>query len=117
MTLAAIEEFRIFLSTLPPERAQRRLALAVIVISVAVFLLAAPFAKVPLTPVAAFLPIYQSALILNDLITSVLLLPLGGSMSRMTCGSRDGPRTEMVTPGNTGVVKLSGSPLRGRKRK
>ena len=73
MTLAATEEFRIFLSTLPPERAQRRLALSVIAISVAVFLLAAPFAKVPLTPVAAFLPIYQSALILNDLITSVLL--------------------------------------------
>jgi signal transduction histidine kinase len=67
------QERRIFLSTLPPGHRERRLALAVIVASVAVFLLAAPFAKVMLTPVAAFIPIYQSALILNDLITAVLL--------------------------------------------
>jgi hypothetical protein len=45
----------------------------VIAASVAIFVIAAPFAKVPLTPVAAFIPIYQSALVLNDLITAVLL--------------------------------------------
>ena len=67
------DERPIFLSTLPAGARERRLALVVIVASVAIFLVAAPFAKVPLTPVAAFIPIYQSALILNDLITAVLL--------------------------------------------
>ena len=41
--------------------------------SLAIFLIALPFAKVPLTPVWAFIPVYQSALVVNDLITAVLL--------------------------------------------
>ena len=32
-----------------------------------------PFAKVPLPPVVAFIPIYQTAQVINDLITAVLL--------------------------------------------
>src|SRR4051812_15658401 len=64
---------RAFLSTLPAPRGQRRLALAVVLISLVVFLAAAPFAKVPLVPVPAFLPIYQSSLVICDLITAVLL--------------------------------------------
>jgi len=52
-----MEQFRIFLSTLPPERNERRLAFAVIALSVVVFLAAAPFATVPLTPVTSFIPI------------------------------------------------------------
>jgi signal transduction histidine kinase len=66
-------ERRAFLSTLPAARGQRRLALAVVLISLAVFLAAAPFAKLPLAPLPAFLPIYQSALVICDLITAVLL--------------------------------------------
>jgi signal transduction histidine kinase len=62
-----------FLSTLPARRADRRLALAVAAASVVVFLAAAPFAKQPLAQVPAFLPLYQSALVINDLITAVLL--------------------------------------------
>ena len=61
------------LSTLPAGRGERLLALAVVAISAVVFAAAAPFAKVPLAQVPAFLPIYQSALIVNDLITAVLL--------------------------------------------
>jgi signal transduction histidine kinase len=64
---------RIFLSTLPAERNERRLAFGVVLISVAIFLPAVPFAKVPLGPVPAFIPIYQSALAVNDVITAVLL--------------------------------------------
>ena len=41
--------------------------------SVALFLAAVPFAKVPLGQVWAFIPIYQSALVVNDLITAILL--------------------------------------------
>ncbi|HEX5126324.1 MAG TPA: MASE4 domain-containing protein, partial [Rhodocyclaceae bacterium] len=37
------------------------------------FIMAAPYAKLPLAKVWAFIPIYESALILNDLITAALL--------------------------------------------
>jgi membrane-associated sensor protein len=67
------DEHRVFLSTLPAGFRQRRLALAVLSVSVAVFLAAAPFAKVPLAQIGAFIPIYESALVINDLITAVLL--------------------------------------------
>ncbi|HEU4371331.1 MAG TPA: MASE4 domain-containing protein [Methylomirabilota bacterium] len=64
---------RVFLSTLAAHPSERRLALAVVLVSVAIFLAAVPFAKVPLARVPAFIPIYQSALAVNDLITAVLL--------------------------------------------
>ena len=62
-----------FLSTLPAGRRDRRLAAAALLVSFAIFLIALPFAKVPLTPVWAFIPVYQSALVVNDLITAMLL--------------------------------------------
>ena len=62
-----------FLSTLPPTRRQGQLALATILISTLIFLIAVPFAKMPLGKVWAFIPAYQAALIVNDLITAVLL--------------------------------------------
>ena len=67
------DERSLFLSTLPAGRHDRRLAIAVVVASVAIFAVAVPFAKVQLAPVAAFIPIYESALVINDLITAVLL--------------------------------------------
>lgn len=39
----------------------------------AIFLAAVPFAKVPLAQVWAFIPSYESAIVINDLITAVLL--------------------------------------------
>ena len=73
MSGAVPEERREFLSTLPAGDRDRRLALAVVLASGAVFLLVAPFATVALTPVPAFLPAYQSALVISDVITAVLL--------------------------------------------
>jgi signal transduction histidine kinase len=67
------DERRVFLSTLPAGPRQRRLALAVVLVSVAIFLAAAPFAKTPLAQVPAFIPTYESALAICDLITAVLL--------------------------------------------
>jgi len=64
----------VFLSTLPPGPGERRLALGVVLASGAIFLALVPFATVPLTPVWPFIPIYQSSLAINDLITAVLLL-------------------------------------------
>ena len=62
-----------FLSTLPAGPREQRLALAVVLLSSAIFFAAAPFAKTPLAAVPAFLPVYQSALVVNDLITAALL--------------------------------------------
>ncbi len=62
-----------FLSTLPASRGEQRLALAAVVASVVIFLAVAPFAKTPLLQVPAFIPVYESALVINDLITTVLL--------------------------------------------
>src|SRR2546426_707418 len=45
----------------------------VILRSAAIFLSAVPFAKMPLAQLWAFIPIYESALVINDLITAVLL--------------------------------------------
>jgi hypothetical protein len=64
---------RTSLSTTVAGPRQRRLALAVVLISTILFLIAAPFAKVQLRPVAAFIPVYETALFLIDLITAVLL--------------------------------------------
>ncbi|HZW20965.1 response regulator [Noviherbaspirillum sp.] len=63
----------VFLATAEPGRKQRQLALAVFGVSLAFFLAAVPFAKMQLPPVAAFIPVYQSALVVSDLITAVLL--------------------------------------------
>ena len=73
MTRAGTDERQVFLSTLPAGRGERRLALAVALVSLGIFVAAVPFAKVPLGQVWAFIPIYQSAFVVNDLITAVLL--------------------------------------------
>ena len=80
------DSHRVFLSTLPAGRPARRLALAVVLVSVAIFFVAVPFAKVPLAQIWAFIPIYESALVVNDLITAVLLFgQFGFVRSRALC--------------------------------
>jgi PAS domain S-box-containing protein len=66
-------ERRNFLSTLPPSPTDRRLAAAVVAASALVFAVTAPFARVQLPAVWAFVPSYQSALAVNDVITAILL--------------------------------------------
>ena len=63
----------IFLSTMPVGPGQRRLALAVAAVATVLFLASAPFAKIQLERVDAFIPVYETALITFDLITAVLL--------------------------------------------
>ena len=62
-----------FLSTQTASGPQQRLALTVVLISIATFLATIPFARVQLQPVWSFIPIYESALLVNDLITASLL--------------------------------------------
>src|SRR5665213_3388001 len=66
-------ELPVFLSTAPAERRDRRLALVAVFLSLLVFVAAAPFARLPLPQMWAFIPIYESALTFSDLITAVLL--------------------------------------------
>ena len=61
------------LSTWPASSGERRFALAVVLLSAALFAAAAPFAKVGLPQVQAFIPAYEAALVVTDLITAVLL--------------------------------------------
>src|SRR5215470_331526 len=61
------------LTTMLTGAGERRLAFAVIALSTLFFAAAVPFARVPLVKVPAFIPVYESALIINDLITSLLL--------------------------------------------
>ena len=62
-----------FLLNQPARRAERQRALAVLLVSAVVFAGLVPFAQRQLAPVPAFIPIYESALVVNDLITAVLL--------------------------------------------
>src|SRR5260370_20636873 len=73
MARESAEDRQVFLSTLPAGHGERRLALAVVLVSAGVFVIAVALAKVRLSPVWAFIPFYQSALVVNDLITAVLL--------------------------------------------
>jgi len=62
------------LSNLPPSRGQKRLALAVTLALLAIFLLAAgPLSHIRTSRVAAFVPVYTTALVLSDGITAFLL--------------------------------------------
>jgi PAS domain S-box-containing protein len=61
------------LSTAPAGRGERRLAAAVVALSIVVFGAAAPVARLPLPPLPAFIPSYQSALVISDLLTAIML--------------------------------------------
>ena len=73
MELDPAQEDQVFLSTMPAGPAQRRHALVVVVVSIVVFLAAAPFVRVQLPPSPAFISIQESALLVISLITAVLL--------------------------------------------
>jgi signal transduction histidine kinase/DNA-binding response OmpR family regulator len=63
-----------FLSTWPAAQAQRRFGLAIIVLSFLLFGALAPFAKLVLPQFWAFIPVYESALVVIDLTTALLLV-------------------------------------------
>ena len=62
------------LSSLPPSKAQKRLALVVVLgILVVVFIVTGPLSHLRTSPVPAFLPIYVTTMIATDSITAILL--------------------------------------------
>jgi hypothetical protein len=67
------DERRAFLSEQPAGAAERRLAAWTVGVSAAVFLALVPFAKLQLPALPAFIGAYQSALLVADLVTALLL--------------------------------------------
>src|SRR3984957_6531216 len=68
------DDRNIFLSILPATSRDRKIAFGVVAASAISFAAALPFARVQLPPIPAFIASYQSALAINDLITTILLL-------------------------------------------
>jgi len=71
--LAGADQGRPLLSTALATRQEKRIALGIAIAALAAFLAAVPFARVPLVKMPAFIPTYEGALFLIDLITAVLL--------------------------------------------
>src|SRR5689334_2569137 len=63
----------ILLSALPPSPAQKRLAACVAAALLVVLLVTIPFMQIQLAPVRAFIPVVDTLLFINDLITAALL--------------------------------------------
>ena len=66
-------ERRLVLSLHPATRGAYHFAAAIVLISLVIFAIAVPFARLPLPRVTAFIPAYEAALIVCDLITAALL--------------------------------------------
>lgn len=64
------------LSMLPPSREQTRLAACVVLILLVALFITAPFARIPLANTELFVPAYATAVLITDLITSVMLMAL-----------------------------------------
>jgi len=62
-----------FVSAMPAGRREVRFAIGAVLVSAAIFCAAAPFATMQFAHVPAFIPAYQAALVISDLITAVLL--------------------------------------------
>jgi signal transduction histidine kinase len=72
-TTGALDEQPILLSTLPPSRGQKRLALATVLLLLAAFCATVPFAAVPIGYIREFIPAYAAAMFVISSITSALL--------------------------------------------
>src|ERR1051325_9292515 len=72
--LPLASQSRAFITTLPAAPGDQRRAAAVVGVSAALFVALLPFAKQQLPQVWVFIPAYQSALVVCDLVTAALLL-------------------------------------------
>lgn len=72
-TAGALNEQQVLLSTLPPSRGQKRLALATVLVLLAAFCATVPFAAVPVGYIGEFIPAYATAMFVISSITSALL--------------------------------------------
>jgi signal transduction histidine kinase len=73
MSVEPRDNWNLLISTAPARPSDRRVALAVVVVSTFVFLALIPFADVALPKLGAFIPAYESALAITDFVTAILL--------------------------------------------
>jgi two-component system, NarL family, sensor histidine kinase UhpB len=73
MTSSSLARKQIVLIDAPPGRREKIVSTYLVISSVAAFAFIAPAARVPLRQITAFVPAYEAALSVNDLLTSVLL--------------------------------------------
>src|SRR3954447_2965578 len=73
MTFMQSNDPSLFVAIAPADRREVHLALAAVLASTALFIASLPYSTVKLAAVPAFIPAYESALIVCDLITAVLL--------------------------------------------
>jgi signal transduction histidine kinase len=67
-------DFPVVIANMPASAAERRGAFALIVFLFIIFVMVAPFARVPLPTVYAFIPVIQTVVCVAELITAILLL-------------------------------------------
>jgi hypothetical protein len=72
--IGSTDERRFFLTTAIASRRQKQAALAIAAVAAIGFVVAVPFARVPLVKLPAFIPTYEAALFFIDLITAALLV-------------------------------------------
>jgi hypothetical protein len=73
-TIGIAQELSGALATARATPRQRRIAFAIAVASLLIFIAVAPFVRTPLPKMPAFIPAYQTALFFIDLITAMLLI-------------------------------------------
>ena len=66
-------DFPVVIANMPASGAERRVAFALIAFLFIIFLMVAPFARVPLPPVYAFIPVIQTVVCVAELVTAILL--------------------------------------------
>jgi signal transduction histidine kinase len=91
MSAEPAESARASLSTVAATPGQTKAAVATVVVSALIFFALLPLAKVQLAQLWAFIPIYESALVVSDAITAVLLFGQFGflrsrAMLVLACG-------------------------------
>jgi two-component system sensor histidine kinase/response regulator len=74
MSGGSSDQRRLFLATALATQRERRIAVAFAAGSFVAFLAVMPFVRVPLPAIPAFIPVYEAAHFLIDVITAALLL-------------------------------------------
>jgi len=67
------QDFPVVIANTPASAAERRLALALVILLFIIFVMVAPFASVPLPRIDPFIPVIQTVVCVAELVTAILL--------------------------------------------
>jgi hypothetical protein len=102
-----LDERQVLLSTLPPSRAQKRLALAIVLMLLAAFCATLPFAT-PAGYIREFIPAYATAMFVISSITSALLFVQFSVIHSRALLAVSGDYVLTVSPNRSGNVTAHG---------